>query len=289
MKQRRAILGPALVGIGLLFAGGGTASLAADSVGFRVPECAVVDEVTGYVYVSNINGPAESWWSDDGNGFISRLKPNGTLDRLRWRSSTKQAPLHSPKGMCILGRTLYVADNTRVVSYSLTSARSGVILVPGARQLNDMATDGRDIYVTDASVSRIWRLDRSGRGAHRVIQAPPAVNGITFAGGKMYAVSWDQHDLYEVDPSGKQAPKPFGIGKPFKALDGIEGLADGSFIVSDFNGNQVCLIPKSRQGVKKLASVVSPADIGINRKTRRLFVPLFMKNAVEVYTLPSEE
>lgn len=286
MKPRSWVLGPAVACAGLLLAGiAGGAPAGPKKPGFRVPECVVVDEATGYLYVSNINGKEETWWSDDGDGFVSRLKPDGTVDQLRWRISTRQVPLNGPKGMCILGRTLYVADNTRVVAYSLTGTQSRVIPVPGARRLNDMATDGRYAYVSDTQTGTIYRLDLGSRHAHRTIQGPPSVNGITFGGGKMYAVSWDRHDVYEVDPTGQRPPRAFGLARWFKNLDGIEVLPDGSFLVSDFTGNQVCMISSGRQRVEKVASVVSPADIGLDRKRMRVFVPLFMRDTVKIYTL----
>jgi len=245
----------------------------------------VVDPATGYLYVSNIESKPDEYWANDGKGFISRLKPDGKVDAIRWRTSTPKCVLNAPKGMCIVGRTLYVADNSRVVTFSLTGAGTGVIKVPGAKQLNDMATDGKAPYVSDTETGKVYRLDVSGRGKHHVIRGPKSVNGIAFWKGRMYGVSWDLHDVYELDPSGKSDPKPFGLARHFQNLDGIEVLGDGSFVVSDFTGNQVCLIAPNRKSVAQVAACESPADIGLDRKRMRVYAPLFMKDEIKVYGL----
>jgi len=121
-----------------------------------------------------------------------------------------------------------------------------------------------------------------------VIKAPEAVNGITFHDGRMYAVSWKLHEIYELDPSGKAEPKPFGLASHFAGLDGIEVLEGGTFVVSDFAGNKVCTISPDRKTVRTYLRVQSPADIGIDRKRGLLYVPLFMKNRVCTYELPEE-
>ncbi len=53
------------------------------------PESALFDSVANVIYVSNINGgPTEK----DGNGYISRIAPGGTLLQARWVTG-----LHAPR------------------------------------------------------------------------------------------------------------------------------------------------------------------------------------------------
>ena len=126
-----------------------------------------------------------NYWQDDGKGFVSTLLPGGKLAELRWLDSTPAAPIHEPKGMCILGGTLHVADNTRVVTYSLADRKRGAIEVPGAQQINDVATDGRAIYATDTSGNAIYKL--AAGAPPREIRSPRSPNGVTFdANGTMF-------------------------------------------------------------------------------------------------------
>lgn len=255
--------------------------------GFDVPECALVDPQTGFIYVSNIEATPETYWSDNGRGSISRLRPDGTMDARRWIDSSPEFVLNSPKGMCILDGRLYVADNTRILVFSLDSGRPvSALAVDGAGRLNDMATDGRHVYVSDTQAGRILRVDGSGQGRHETVAELESVNGITFDGERMYAVSWDLHEVYQIDRSGKQPPQPFGLAEHFANLDGIEVLDDGSFIVSDFVGNKVVCISKDRRTVTTLSELKTPADIGWDRVNRRLFVPQLTVDKLAIYHLP---
>ena len=92
-------------------------------LGFKSPECVCIQPSTGAGFVSNMvaapeGEPDQRFWSEDGTGFISRLKQGGSIDELNWIHETKWVTLHSPKGLCILEGVLYVADNQRILRYS---------------------------------------------------------------------------------------------------------------------------------------------------------------------------
>lgn len=252
--------------------------------GFDAPECAVVDPAGGEVYVSNIATSKGEYWTDDGTGFISRLRPGGAPQAMKWKDNSPDLPLNAPKGMCVVGPRLYVADNTRVVCYPTTLNEPGRrIEIPGARKLNDMASDGAAAYVSDTATGKIHRIDP--QGGTRDIKGPPGANGITFYKGRLFAVSWDLHEVYELDPSGKEEPKPFGLVKLFKNPDGIEVLEDGTFIVSDFTAGKVLAISPDRKNVRAIISCRTPADIGLDRNLGLLYVPMLEANAVSTYRL----
>ena len=249
----------------------------------NVPESVVVDPASGVAYVSNVVAPGGGYWADDGVGFIARLKPGGEMDVLHWKRRSRRGPLNGPKGMCIFKGNLYVADNSRVHSLPLPGAKSAKpVKFPPGRRYNDMATDGKAVYVSDTAAGKVIRADEKG---HRLVKAPKGVNGITFFKGKMFAVSWTLHEVYELDPTGKADPKPFGLSHCFRSLDGIEVLDDGTFIVSDFVGNKVCAIAPDRKSVRTIALVKTPADIGLDRKRGLLYVPQFEHKQVVVYKL----
>jgi len=207
--------------------------------GFNVPECVFPDIAGGAVYVSNIDAEEGAYWSNDRKGHIARLTPEGDVTDARWLDSGPAAPINSPKGMCRLGDYLYFTDNTRLMRVSLkeSGAAPEEIRLPEARMLNDLASDGKCVYVSDTSLGRAYRVDEAGLATH--FSAIPSVNGLTCHDGRVYAVSWDGHEVYELDPEGREPAKPFGLAKHFSNLDGIEALEDGSFLVSDFTGNKV--------------------------------------------------
>src|SRR5690242_11946145 len=97
-----------------------TARPAADSVappadtgstivkGFQNPESAKYDAELDVWYVSNVNGAPGA---KDGNGYISRLKGDGTVDSLKFIVSGKNGVvLDAPKGLALEADTLWVAD-----------------------------------------------------------------------------------------------------------------------------------------------------------------------------------
>jgi sugar lactone lactonase YvrE len=261
-----------------------TATQQKTAQGFMVPECMVVDSAQGHVYVSNIDATEDTYWADDGKGFISRLSSDGAVRSLRWRDSKKGAEIHAPKGMCILNNYLYYTDNTRVMRLSLSGDGPLVTIpVPGAQKLNDLASDGQNLWVTDTGTGNIHRIDSSGT-AHLVANIE-AVNGITCHNGKVYAVSWGLHEIFEVPTEDKREPISFNLSEHFTNLDGIEVLDDGSFMVSDFKGNKVSLVSPDRTLVSTLIELESPADIGIDRAKGLLYVPSFTSNTTYVYRL----
>lgn len=252
--------------------------------GFHVPECFVVDESTGNIYVSNVATSTEGYWQDDHEGFISLLDHNGNIKELKWLTGTEKMPIHAPKGMTILDGYLYFADNSKLKRVLLTDVDTiEVFDLPATKNLNDLATDGESIWVTETALSKIYRVDTEGN--YREIPAPQSINGITCWKGLLFGVSWDLHEVYELDPTGTKAPIPFGVAEYFTNLDGIEVLDDGTLIVSDFNGNKVAAIDDDRKTVTVLAEVKSAADIGIDRERQLLYVPMFLTTKASVYKI----
>ena len=75
---------------------------------FNAPESAYYDAGANAVFVSSINGQI---LEKDGNGFISRLSPDGKVVNAKWVTG-----LNAPKGLRSVGGTLWVSDIDEVVS-----------------------------------------------------------------------------------------------------------------------------------------------------------------------------
>ena len=252
--------------------------------GLDLPESVHFVPSTKQVFASNIVTSTKGYWEDDGTGFISTLNADGSIAKLRWMNSSKTTPLNGPKGISSLGSYLYFADNTRLIKTPLSGdGETTVIAPPGAIKLNDIATDGQHIYVSDYGKSEIYKIDKEDNWVK--VPSPKYVNGVTCYKGQIFAVSWDQHDVYQLDPAAKKAPKAFKLSKYFTALDGIEVMDNGAIIVSDFVGGQLCLIEPDRKTVHTLATLASPADIGIDRENNLLYVPLLLESKVVVFKL----
>lgn len=249
-----------------------------------LPECLTIDPTSGKIYISNVVTPNEGYWVDDNNGFISLMRQDGKIEKLQWLESSPEMPINDPKGMCILDDNLYFNDNDKLKRCSLdTPGRVEVISLPGAKKLNDLATDGKSIWVTDTETGMVFCVEPDG--ASRGIQGPASINGIACHNGKVFAVSWDLHEVYELDPAGKKAPVPFGLASHFTNLDGIEVLDNGTFIVSDYTGNKICSISADRKTVSTLIELQSPADFGLDRENNLLYVPEMLENRAVILKL----
>ncbi len=248
--------------------------------GFSVPECVLVGD--GVVYVSNIESLPGEYWVDDSKGYVSLLGLDGGIEILRWVESQPSALMHGPKGMCLLGEHLYFTDNTRLMRCTLDGGKPEVV-AEGFGKANDLVANGGYVWVSDTLHGKVFAV--SPDGSQREIQAPEGINGITFFNGKMFAVSWSLHEIYELDPSGKNEPQAFGLANHFTNLDGIEALDDGTLIVSDFAGNKVCTVSPDLSTVRTLVEITSPADIGLNRAEGLLYIPHFMENKLSIYRL----
>jgi hypothetical protein len=114
------------------------------------PESAFYDAASNSVFVSNINGGVTD---KDGNGYISRLTPEGRVVSAKWVTG-----LNGPQGLRSVAGTLWAADIDEVVGIEIASGRiTSRVRIDGAMFLNDLATapDGT-IYVMTRSVALSW-------------------------------------------------------------------------------------------------------------------------------------
>src|SRR5258707_2917915 len=87
--------------------------------GFSTPESVLHDSTQDIYFVSNING---SPTAKDNNGFISRVRPDGAIENLKFIEGGHGATLNAPKGLALAGDTLWVADIDAVRAFN---ARTG--------------------------------------------------------------------------------------------------------------------------------------------------------------------
>ena len=259
------------------------ASFVTSLSGFDVPECTLYVASSDLVYVSNIESKPDEYWTEDGTSYLSTIGSDHRIQKQRWLNSSADAPINAAKGMCVLGEHLYFADITRLMRCDLATGKGLVEVASGFQKANDLASDGKDVWLSDTGAGKIFCI--SPEGKKREIKSPEGINGLTFDKDKFYGVSWTLHEVYELDPSGTNEPVAFGLNSHFTNLDAIEVLSDGSFVVSDFKGNKISHITKDRSKVTTLIKLSTPADIGLNRKKNLLYVPQFLDGKVSIYKL----
>jgi sugar lactone lactonase YvrE len=268
-------------------AAAGSDEIVVENVGFKTPESVLYDAVADLYLVSNINGsPTEL----DNNGFISRVRPDGTVDTLRWiEGGSAEVALSAPKGMALSGETLFVTDVTVVRKFDRkTGAPRGVVAVEGSTFLNDLCTaPDQTVYVSDSGLDKgtdaVHQIGSDG-SVRTVIKGADlgGPNGLLATDEGVWVVTFRSGELLLVDASGekKNAVKP-----PKGGLDGLVRLGDGSMLMSSWGGGALYRGPAAGPFEAAISNLEAPADLGYDSKRKRVLIPLFKGNAVRIQPL----
>jgi sugar lactone lactonase YvrE len=269
--------------------------------GMNVPESVKYDADLDVFFVTNINGnPSQK----DGNGFIAIVRADSTGVMRMLAESGKPGgggrtiTLDAPKGMAIVGDTLWVADITTVRAINKrTGAWIADVNVPGSTFLNDVAAgpDG-SVYVTDTGIAfdatgnishpgtnRIFRI--TGRKVSTVAEGDSLrnPNGLAWdAPGKRWVLA--PFDGKDVQTLGEGAKAPAMLSTGPGQYDGIEVLGDGRILVSSWADSAVYVITNGTM-TKMVSGVAAPADIGVDTKRNVLAIPRFNDRKVEYYMI----
>lgn len=291
----------------LLVALGALVSLSTPATALQVldlqePYSFVVDHATSHYFISSVNGEENA---RDNNGFISKIKEDGTVVNLRFIEGGKNGhTLHAPKGLAIVHRTLYVADLDQLKGFDTTSGKllltvplgSGAAPLAGApSQLIDVAHDGKNfLYVSDRTRHAIYRIDvTKDHQVSVLIQdqalAGPAGLAIHPKGDRLMAVSWDKGKILEVrfDGSYTELVSNGFFSSRFGNLSGIDFDRFGNMYVSDFTRGKIWRMRPDQKFQVIAEYLPSPADIAIDRDSHVILVPYLYGNAAEVNGLES--
>jgi len=265
------------------------------TAGFAAPESAYYDAASNAVFVSSINGQI---LDKDGNGYISRLTPDGKVVSEKWVMG-----LNGPKGLRSVGGTLWVADIDEVVGIEIASGRiASRVKVEGAQFLNDLATapDGA-VFVSDSNLSRIYMV-KDGKSSvfvegGDVVEQP---NGLLVDGSRLV--------LGTIGPAAPPGGRGAGRGQaapgghlfafdlktrqrtqlttqPVGGIDGIEPDGQGGLLVTDVIGSRLLHVAASGD-VRVLARFTAGgADFGYIAARKLAIVPFLFGNSVAAYDL----
>lgn len=272
-------------------AGGAAGTVVYEGV-FSTPESVIHDPDADVYLVSNVNGDP---FEKDGNGFISRILPDGEVEAARWiESGTGGVTLHAPKGLALKGDTLFVADIDTIRAFHRRSGEPlGAIGVPGATFLNGLAVgpDGT-LYASDSGLSAGFVA--SGNDAVYAIRDGAAVpvatgtalahpNGLLASGDTIYIAPLDASTVLALTGGNEPAVV---TALPAGALDGIARGPDGSILVSSWEGEAIYRIRGGDDEVEvAVPSVDTPAGIGFDARRGRVLIPVFAGDEVRAVTI----
>ncbi|MDQ5980953.1 MAG: hypothetical protein QG602_3931 [Verrucomicrobiota bacterium] len=122
--------------------------------GFSAPESVVFDAGRNQFYVSNMGAYGRG--ATPGDGFISRVGPDGKMLELKW-----VAGLQDPKGLALANGRLYVGDNADLVEIDPATGAITARHQPedGPGSFNDCTADeAGNVYVFSNRRGTVFRL-----------------------------------------------------------------------------------------------------------------------------------
>jgi sugar lactone lactonase YvrE len=260
--------------------------------GFSTPESVLWDAKDDVWFVTNINGNPSA---KDGNGFISRLTRDGTVDSLQFIAGGRDGVvLNGPKGQALVGDTLWVADIDAVRGFDVHTGQPVASVPMDAKFLNDIAAgpDGT-LYVTDTGIEFDAQGQMTHPGPDRIFALKGRTvsvaaegdwlerpNGITWdhANNRFVVVPFGGPHLLGWAPGGTRADT---IGTGPGGQDGVE-FVDGELLVTSWADSSV--FAADQAGNRKVVTgVPSPADIGVDQVRGLVAVPIFTENRVELW------
>ena len=257
--------------------------------GLKMPE-SVVQATDGRVFVSEING-----FGVDGDGQISVIEAG--------QVKLFAKGLDDPKGLAIIGQSLYVADNKRILKLALSGPKQGQAEVFAATTafpvtplfLNDLEADlAGNLYVSDSgdlkgkggAVYQInaqgqVRLLINGQQDNRIL----APNGLLMddTGDVLMVVDFASGILYSYNLATKQL---LDIADGFGGGDGVVHHANGSMFVSDWKNGKVFRLDMNGEVTPLAASYQSAADIALTKDEKVLMVPDMKAGELDFIVLP---
>lgn len=247
----------------------------------KTPESVIYDKVREVLYVSNVN---QNPWEKDGNGFISKISKTGDILDLEWISG-----FSGPKGMAIVGNTLYVADLDELVIIDLEKETIiKKLKIDGASGLNDI-TPGENgkIYMSDSNEGKIFQYE-NGEASIFHSDAPGRPNGLLMDQGKLLVAFSQSSEFVSYDLNTLEKTV---IAEQIGAGDGITPTNEsGTYLVSDWNG-EITIVTKET-GKQSLLNTKkegkNTADIWFILEENLLLVPTFFDNRIVAYRLVKE-
>jgi len=253
--------------------------------GIATPESVHVDEGSGFIFTSQIDGEPGA---RDGNGRIVQLARNGRVVASDWVTG-----LNAPKGLRSYGRTLWTADLDEVVGIEIANGRvTSRTKIDGA-MLNDVAV-GRDgtVYVSDMMANRIHAVRNGVAAVFAEGEQLEWPNGLLVDGNRLIVGGWGKPKpdfstevpghLFALDLQTKQ--KTLITPKPFANIDGVELDGRGGYIVTDYLQGKVIQVSAAGEARDLRTFKPGTADLAFVSPAVAI-VPHMNENQVAAYDL----
>eukprot|EP00903_Cladosiphon_okamuranus_P002476 g2474.t1 len=244
-----------------------------------MPESVLYDAGHDRLVVSVMQGAPNAV---DGNGHLALLSTDGKTIDPAWATG-----MDAPKGLALMGGQIFAADLTYL---RIVDAASGSLVASlpaeGAVFLNDVATSGEAVFVSDMMTHTIWRYaeGRFEKWLETPVLAHP--NGLFWDNGRLLVGSWGmglQDDftteapgsLLSIDPETKAISV---VASDIGNIDGIVRL-NGKLVLNDWINGKAFEISADGAATEILAEPAGLADISAANGT--LYLPHMLEGRIE--------
>ena len=258
--------------------------------GFSSPESTIVNK--NDLYVSNVGKELKPTLKD-GDGFISKLDINGKIKELHFIDG-----LDAPKGMGIVGNTLFVADINTLRGFDLSTKKEVFnVVFEGVNFLNDITVkDSNTLFIGASDTSAIYEVNIASKSYKKLMDFT-VTNGLFYEDGILYAAQLGSSTQNMFDGKGKLYKIDLKDNNKLTQLGTFEGVLDGvtkvgnKVYVSDW-GNakdtgivRVYDLKTKEETILKLQSFMGAADFWIDEKSKKIFMPQMIGNKVTIFDL----
>jgi hypothetical protein len=267
---------------------------AAQITGLESPNSFVGDQLGSDYFISNINGEPED---RDNNGFITKLDITGKVTSLKFiQGGVANVLLHAPKGLALVGQTLYVADLDQLKGFDKTTGRQlvAVSFPVSSPQKNVSLTDVAAgptglLYASDQAANSIYRINPAADHRVEILihddrLAGPSGIAVHPKTGHLIAVSWDKGKILDITPEGELTElesNGFFTGR-FQNLSGVDFDRWGNMYLSDLTKGKIWRMTRDHRFQVIAEYLLAPADISIDRANNLILVPYHYAHAAEM-------
>ena len=258
--------------------------------GFSSPESTIVNKSD--LYVSNVGKELKPTLKD-ADGFISKLDVNGKIKELHFIDG-----LDAPKGMGIVGNTLFVADINTLRGFDLQTKKEVFnVFFEGVNFLNDITVkDSNTLFIGASDTSAIYEVNISNKSYKKLMDFTVA-NGLFYEDGILYAAQLGSSTQNMFDGKGKLYKIDLKDNNKLTQLGTFEGVLDGvhkvgnKVYVSDW-GNakktgiiRVYDLETKKESVLETELFMGAADFWIDEKSKKIFMPQMIGGKVTIFDL----
>ncbi len=235
--------------------------IAADAQSYNGPESVEYDAVNDRWLVAN-----------SGNGEIIARSNGGTLSVFASGMST------GPYGMEIVGNTIYACDGGIIKGYDLTSGSLVATINLSATFLNGITHVGTDLFVTDFTAKKIYRVNTTNNAFNVFITGlTKSPNGIIYddISDRLVLANWGTNAPIigiNLSDSTYSTLKTTTLGN----CDGITMNCSGEFYVSSWSPQRISRFDNDFVAAPtnmNVSGISNPADIFYNQIEDTLAIP----------------